>query len=90
VTLLRVPLGRERIWRNHWTIENKVHYVRDVSLGEDAGQLPCGHAAQALAALRNVAITLLRSAGWPCLPTAFRHFAAHPQLALQLIGATTT
>jgi predicted transposase YbfD/YdcC len=80
----------EHTWREHWTIENKVHYVRDVSLGEDAGQLHTGHAAQALAALRNAVITLLRSEGWPCLPTAFRHFAAHPQHALQLMGATTT
>lgn len=76
-----------RLWRNHWTIENKVHYVRDVSLGEDAGQVRSGHAVEVLAALRNAVMALLRCEGWPCLPTACRHFAAHPQLALQLIGA---
>lgn len=31
----------ERMWRGHWTIENPVHHVRDVTFGEDAG-----HAAQ--------------------------------------------
>jgi predicted transposase YbfD/YdcC len=77
----------ETCWRRHWTIENKLHYVRDVSLGEDAGQMRTGHAPQALAALRNAVIALLRFEGWPCLPTAFRHFAAHPQRALHLMGA---
>jgi predicted transposase YbfD/YdcC len=77
----------EQFWRWHWTIENRVHYVRDVSMGEDAGQVRTGNAVEALAALRNAVIALLRFEGWPCLPTAFRHFAAHPQLALQLLGA---
>lgn len=75
------------LWRNHWTIENKVHYVRDVSLGEDAARMRSGHAVESLAALRNAVMALLRAEGWPALPTACRHFAAHPQLALQIIGA---
>jgi predicted transposase YbfD/YdcC len=75
-----------QLWRNHWTIENRVHYVRDVSFGEDAGRMRTGNAVEVLAALRNAVIALLRCEGWPCLPTATRHFAAHPQLALQLIG----
>ena len=76
----------EAIWRRHWTIENQLHYVRDVSFGEDACQIHTGHAAQALAALRNAILALLRFEGWPSPPTAFRHFAAHPQLALRLLG----
>jgi predicted transposase YbfD/YdcC len=87
----RVSLTQtEQAWRWHWTIENQVHYVRDVSMGEDAGQVRSGHAVQALAALRNAVIALLRTEGWPCLPTAFRHFAAHPQLALRILGANTS
>jgi predicted transposase YbfD/YdcC len=84
------PAQMEVCWRRHWTIENRLHYVRDVSLGEDAGQMRTGHAPQALAALRNAVIALLRIEGWPCLPTAFRHFAAHPQSALQLMRAIAT
>lgn len=80
----------ESSWRRHWTIENKLHYVRDVSLGEDAGQMRTGNAPQALAALRNAVIALLRIEGWPCLPTAFCRFAAKPQLALQLMGVTAS
>jgi predicted transposase YbfD/YdcC len=77
----------ELVWRRHWTIENQLHYVRDVSFGEDACQMHSGHAAQALAALRNAILALLRFEGWPSPPTAFRHFAAHPQHALLLLGA---
>lgn len=43
----------ERLWRGHWAIENRVHYPRDVTLGEDAGQAYRGNTPQALAALRN-------------------------------------
>lgn len=77
----------EQLWRGHWTIENQVHHVRDVSFGEDANRVRTGNAVEVLAALRNAIMALLRYEGWPCLPTACRHFAAHPQLALHLIGA---
>lgn len=77
----------ESVWRRHWTIENQLHHVRDVSFGEDACQIHSGHAPQALAALRNAILALLRFEGWPSPPTAFRHFANHPQHALHLLGA---
>ncbi len=54
------PLELEGWWRGHWTIENRVHYVRDVSMGEDAHQMHTGNAPQALAALRNTLLKLLR------------------------------
>jgi predicted transposase YbfD/YdcC len=54
----------EALWRGHWTIENQVHYVRDVTLGEDAGQAACGATPQVLAAVRNGVLTLLRRHGW--------------------------
>jgi len=43
--------------RGHWGIES-VHYVRDVTLGEDASTVRTGHAPQNLAALRNAVIGL--------------------------------
>ena len=45
--------------RTHWQIENGLHYVRDVTLGEDACRVRSGTAPQVLAALRNVAVHLL-------------------------------
>jgi hypothetical protein len=46
-----------------------------------------GNAPQALAALRNGILALLRYQGWPSPPTAFRHFASDVQHALRLLGA---
>ncbi len=46
--------------RSHWGIENRLHYVRDVTCREDACRVRRGAGPQALAALRNVALTLLR------------------------------
>ena len=81
------PLELEGWWRGHWTIENRVHYVRDVSMGEDAHQMHTGNAPQVLAALRNALLKLLRGAGWTNIAAALRHFAGAPQEALQFIGA---
>jgi predicted transposase YbfD/YdcC len=76
----------ERLWRGHWTIENRVHYVRDVSFGEDAGQAYRGHTAHTLATLRNAILNLLRHHGWTRIPDALRHYAAHLDETLILIG----
>ncbi len=76
----------ERLWRGHWTIENRVHYVRDVSMGEDAGQTRTGHIPRALALFRCMVLTLLRLAGWQSIPDAFRHYRASLKESLQLIG----
>jgi hypothetical protein len=73
--------------RGHWTIENRRHDVRDVTFGEDATQLYTGHAPQALAALRNSLISLLRAAGWRNIAAGLRHYTAAAQEALQFIGA---
>ncbi len=76
----------EQFWRGHWTIENCVHYVRDVTLGEDAQQLYTGQAPQVLATLRNALLNLLRTAGWTNMAAALRHFSYAPLTALQFIG----
>ena len=77
----------EALWRGHWAIENRVHYPRDVSLGEDAGQGRAGNIPQALAALRNGVLSLLRSRGWANIADALRHYGAYAQRALGLLGA---
>ncbi len=76
----------EALWRGHWSIENKVHYVRDVTLGEDAGQIHVGNAPHALAALRNGVLSLLRSKGRTSIADALRHYGASLQQAFELIG----
>lgn len=53
-------------------IESSSHYVRDVTLGEDRNHMHTGHAAQALAALRNGLLALWRRAGWTNMADAVR------------------
>lgn len=77
----------ERLWRGHWTIENRVHYPRDVTLGEDAGQAYRGNTPQALAAIRNALLGLFRRHGWASIADAIRHYGASADRALALIGA---
>lgn len=77
----------ETLWRGHWTIENRVHWVRDVTLGEDACQIHTTQAPQVLAALRNAILNVLRSRGWVNMADAFRYHAASVSHALELIGA---
>jgi predicted transposase YbfD/YdcC len=78
----------EALWRGHWTIENRVHYVRDVTLGEDAGQAWTGATPQALAALRNGIVALLRALGWTNIAAALRHYGAYVHRALDLLATT--
>ena len=67
--------------RGHWSIENRLHYVRDVSFGEDRSRLRTGSAPQILAALRNLAITLIHRSGSSQIAVTRRHFASHPREA---------
>jgi predicted transposase YbfD/YdcC len=72
--------------RGHWSIENKSHWVRDVTFDEDRSQVRCGSIPQVMAALRNTAIGLLRWAGHTNIAAACRRLAAQPAQALALIG----
>lgn len=72
--------------RLHWGIENRLHYVRDVTLGEDRCRVRRGHAPHILASLRNAAVYLLESLPAPSKAAATRTLAARPNLALPWIG----
>jgi hypothetical protein len=72
--------------RGHWSIENRLHWIRDVTFDEDRCRVRTGHAAQMLACLRNLAISLLRLAGAQNIAAARRDLAACPALALRLFG----
>jgi len=90
VTSLPGDVGPERLLalaRGHWGIENRLHYVRDVTLGEDASRVRSDAAPQVLAALRNAVLTLLRAAGATNIAAALRDIAWR-QSALALVGLT--
>ncbi len=61
--------------RGHWTIENRLHWVRDVTFDEDRSCVRKGAGAQVMASLRNLAISLLRLAGARSIAPALRRCA---------------
>jgi predicted transposase YbfD/YdcC len=71
--------------RHYWAIEHGLHYRRDVTLNEDRCRLRTGHAAQTMATINNLVLTLIRNQGYSNVPDARRKFAAHPLEALKLI-----
>jgi hypothetical protein len=72
--------------RGHWSIENRSHYVRDVTFDEDRSTVRRGRGPAAMAALRNFAISLLRLAGETNIARATRKLAAQPHRALAMLG----
>jgi predicted transposase YbfD/YdcC len=71
--------------REHWGIENGLHYVRDVTLGEDGCRVRKGSAPQVLAAIRNAVVHLLAGVEAPNHAAAIRRLNAHPEEALALL-----
>jgi len=74
------------VTRDHWLVENELHYVRDVTLGEDACRVRSGSAPQVLAALRNAVVHLLADVPAPSRPAAIELLQINPPQALALIG----
>jgi predicted transposase YbfD/YdcC len=76
--------------RTHWRIENGLHYVRDVTLGEDACRVRKGAAPQVLAALRNAVVHLLATVECRSRPEAIEVLQLHHDRARSLIGIPQT
>lgn len=68
--------------RDHWAIENKLHYVRDLAFAEDRCRVRAG--ARPLAALRNLAITLIRRTKTP-ITEARENFREDRASAISLV-----
>jgi Transposase DDE domain len=75
--------------REHWGVENGEHWVRDWAWDEDRCQVRSGAAPQVLAAARNGAMALLRSAGFAGVTAALRTLAARPLEAVRLVLASS-
>lgn len=74
--------------RGHWTIENRLHWVRDVTFDEDRSQVRKGNGPRVMASLRNLAISLLRLAGAASIAKALRWCARDEARCMRLIGLT--
>jgi len=71
--------------RNHWHIENKLHYVRDVTYHEDTSQTRTHNGPRVMATFRNLAISILRLTGKTNIAAALRHNARNYTRPLQLL-----
>jgi predicted transposase YbfD/YdcC len=72
--------------RGHWTIENKVHWVRDVTLREDSSRVRTGPKPRIMATLRNLAIGLIRQAGYTKIAATIRKIRHDPALLIAILG----
>jgi predicted transposase YbfD/YdcC len=71
--------------RGHWEIENRLHWVRDVTYQEDKSLVRTGNAPRVMASLRSLAISLLRIDGHSNIAAANRHHARDPRRTLKLL-----
>ena len=75
-----------KLSRGHWEIENRLHWVRDVTFDEDRSQVRRGGGPQVMASLRNPSISLLRMSGATNIAKATRHLGRRSEKALRLLG----
>jgi len=71
--------------RGHWAIENRLHWVRDVTFDEDHHRARTGNSPQVMASLRNLALSILRLTGATNIAQALRHHVRHPERPLATI-----
>jgi predicted transposase YbfD/YdcC len=74
------------IIRGHWSIENSLHWVRDVTFDEDRSQIRSGSEPRLFATIRNLALSLLRLHGFGSIAAGLRKLSRNRDLALSFIG----
>ncbi|MGZ3301862.1 MAG: ISAs1 family transposase [Isosphaeraceae bacterium] len=72
--------------RGHWSIENRSHYVRDVTMGEDSSRIRKLSGPQVMAALRNATISFLRTMGVTNVAEALRRNASQASQLFARLG----
>lgn len=83
----RADAGTLLTWaRGHWSIENRSHYVRDVTLGEDASRIRKGGGPEVMAALRNAAIGFFRATGATNIAETIRRNASQVRALFTKLG----
>jgi predicted transposase YbfD/YdcC len=69
--------------RGHWSIENRLHWVKDVVQHEDGSRIRKGNGVETLSILKNVAINICRELGFDSIKGAAIHFASHVKELLE-------
>lgn len=78
------PARLAELVQGHWSVE-ALHHVRDVTYAEDASRVRTGNTPRAMATLRNLAIGLMRQAGWSNIAAAADHYRSRPEHATALL-----
>ena len=73
-------------WRRQWEIENGLHWVRDVTLGEDASRIRTGDAPQNMAAIRNAIISCFRVEKIENIVATIREYTWNPLRLFTKLG----
>lgn len=80
------PIRLLELSRGHWSIENRLHYVRDVAYDEDRCRIRTGNGPQIMASIRNLAISLLRITGATLIAPALRYCARMGVNVMRFLG----
>jgi predicted transposase YbfD/YdcC len=86
--LTRKKASSERLLelnQEHWHIENRLHYRRDVTLGEDAGQVRVKGAPEVLAAINGGILALMDYLGVTNVAKQMRYYCANPREIIKLL-----
>ena len=78
--------GLLKWWRGHWGIENKEHWVRDETFGEDRSRVRSGAAPQILAGVRNLIMNWLRTHKVVNIAETLRENAWNPHRLFTMLG----
>ena len=79
------PEALLKLNRGHWSIENKSHWVRDSTLGEDRSTIRTLGIPQVFSAFRNTTLSLLKYAGFKNMVEGMEVFAEQKYRAIELI-----
>lgn len=81
------PQRLSQLAMSQWTIESRLHFVRDTTFAEDASKIRTGHGPENMSTLRNLAINALRAAGHRNIAAGIRHVSYEPfTRPLDLLG----
>jgi hypothetical protein len=80
------PLSSLGEFRGHWGIENRLHWIRDVTYDEDRSQARTGTIPRVIVSVRNLAISTLRLAGATNIASTTRWPARNSHRTLPLTG----
>jgi hypothetical protein len=84
--MIATPPRLLKLKRGHWQIENGLHYVKDVTMGEDKSTIHADNGPKIMAALRNIVVSLLHHAGFSTIAARMRYNSTHPEAALMVLS----